>query len=132
MFILVNMSTHPWNLLLWKARHSFVYINKFLLFFWVLEQNINILKCGRFMRRSGDCRGDIMQEINSLTRLTISPRGVGHFLSFARKCCPILWGICLFWYGIQSQSPLISRGGGGGGRCLLWLVHYLKISIFIK
>jgi hypothetical protein len=41
------------------------------------------------------------------------PPGVGHFLSFARKFCPILWGICLFWYGIQSQSPPISQGGGG-------------------
>jgi hypothetical protein len=29
------------------------------------------------MRRPGDCRGDIMQEINSLTQLTISPRGWG-------------------------------------------------------
>ena len=55
-----------------------------------------------------------MQEINSLTRLTISPRGVGHFLSFARKFCPISWGICLFWYGIQSQSTPISRGVGWG------------------
>jgi hypothetical protein len=56
------------------------------------------------MRRPGDCRGDIMQEINSLTQLTISPRGWGIF-------CLLL----LFWYGIQSQSPPISRGGGGGG-----------------
>ena len=33
MLIPVNMSIHPWNLLLWKARHLFVYINMFLLFF---------------------------------------------------------------------------------------------------
>jgi hypothetical protein len=68
--------------------------------------------------------GDIIQEINSLTRLTILifPRGVGHFLSFARKFCPILWGICLFWYGIQSQSQPISRGGWGVGVYFDWCI----------
>ena len=62
------------------------------------------------MRWPGDCRGDIMQEINSLTRLTISPRG---------------WGIfCLFLENVVSYCGAFVcfgtvGGGGGGGRCLL-------------
>ena len=65
------------------------------------------------MRRPGDCRGDIMQEINSLTRLTISPRGWGIFCLLLENFVPYYF--VPFWYGIQSQSPPISWGGRGVG-----------------
>jgi hypothetical protein len=55
------------------------------------------------MQRPGDYPGD------KFAHMTYNfPWGVGHFFVFCYKFCPILWGICLFWYGIQCQSPPIS------------------------
>jgi hypothetical protein len=72
------------------------------------------------MRPPGDCPGDIMQEINSLTRLTISPPpgGWGIFCLLLENFVPYCGAFVCFGTVFKANPhlyPGVGGGGGGGG-----------------